>query len=126
MLKNPFLLNVVPEYDIYMKKYFPEDKPLLFQEFMNIANHDNLFSSKWIADRIIESNGESKTIYSQKYFINYLKYILIEEKMRLFTSIDECKFISNDNGFDSKFINEIVSLINFSQTLHSTKGVFLL
>jgi hypothetical protein len=53
-----------------------------------LTNFDNIYSSKWISDVFINyyKNSSTDNPFSQKPFINYLRFIFIHEVLGLFTT----------------------------------------
>ena len=76
---NPSHYKKAPEYSEYCKR-FGHEINIDYQSIKEVANFDNMFSSKWVADAFINyyKNDSSSPFYS-KQFINYLRYIFLNE-----------------------------------------------
>ena len=83
---NPTHYKKAPEFSEFCKA-FGYDNNIDYDTMKSIASFDNLFSSKWIADSFINyyKNDTSSPFYS-KQFISYLRYVLINEVLNLFST----------------------------------------
>ena len=126
---NPSHYKKAPEYSEYCKQFGYEIN-IDYQSIKEVANFDNMFSSKWIADAFINyyKNDSSSPFYS-KQFINYLRYIFLNEVLNIFTTRpvkellwgyedDLLKYSKNKNYFlgGDPTISTTFSLLNNKST----------
>lgn len=77
------------EFSSFCVKYYPEKcSEITSDEIASIANSENLFNSQFISSLFIEyyqNRNSTQNKFAQKYFIDYMRYFMVNEVLNLFT-----------------------------------------
>lgn len=104
--KNAY--NKPPEFSVFCEQ-FGFENTINVEDFIQIANFDHLFSSKWIQDAFIEYNKKNTTSeFYKKPFISYIRYIMHNKVLHVFANHSVYELIW---GYEDEFLNMLVKFI---------------
>jgi len=77
-----------PEFTAFCMKFYPDKcAEISADEIFSIANEEKLFNAQFLTDLFIEYYNNKTTLnkFAQKFFIDYMRYIMFNEVLNMFT-----------------------------------------